>query len=84
MFNSPVSFEYIMLRACEIRGTSKIILYVHYIISLSFVLPLRLFWDPSNNGRVSTPFPGVRFPIVPPQHPLTAVVFQGPYYLHKG
>jgi len=39
--------------------------------NLNFFLPLRLFWDPSNNGCVSTPFPRLRFPIVPPQHPLT-------------
>jgi len=46
--------------------------------NFNFFLPLRLFWDPINNGRVSTPFPGLRFPIVPPQHPLTAGVSQGP------
>jgi len=46
--------------------------------NLNFFLPLGLFWDPSNNGRVSTPFPGLRVSIVPPQHHLTAVVSQGP------
>ena len=52
--------------------------------NLNFFLPLRLFWDPNNNGRVSTTFPGLRFPIVPLQHPLTAVASHGPYYEHKG
>ena len=46
--------------------------------NLNFFLPLRLFWEPSNNVRVSTPYPGLRFTIVPPQHPLTAGVSQGP------
>ena len=46
--------------------------------NLNFFLPLRLFWDPNNTGRVSTPFPGLRFQIVPPQHSLTAVVSQVP------
>jgi len=50
--------------------------------NLIFFLTIRLFWDPSNNGRVSTPFPGLQFPILPPQHPFTAVVSQGPLYVH--
>ena len=59
-------------------------LFIMYITqnNLNFFLPLRLIWDPSNNGRVSTPFPGLRFPIVTLQHPLTAVVSQGPLYVH--
>ena len=67
-----------------VKSVLKTKLFSMYITqnNLNLFLPLRLFWDPSNNGSVSTPFPGLRFQFVPTQHPLTAVVSQGPLYVH--